>query len=139
MATRDDLKEIADRWMEDVWQRGDVEAIDELHAPDFVDHSPAGRTPDRDGFRAGVAELYAAFPDFSTVTEQLVIDATAGTVGVRWTAVGTHKGTFMGVPPTGKRIAFEGVEILRIQDGRIMERWGEWDGISLLRQLGGLP
>jgi len=136
--TRDELKAIAGRWMEEVWQKGHVEAIDELHAPSFVDRSPAGRTPDSEGFKAGVAELYAAFPDFRAVTEQLVIDALAGTVAIKWTAAGTHKGAFMGVAPTGRRVAFEGIEILRIENGLIVERWGEWDGISLLQRLGAL-
>jgi steroid delta-isomerase-like uncharacterized protein len=137
-ATRDELKAIAALWMEEVWRKGHLEAIDELHAPGFVDRSPAGRPPDREGFKTGVAGLYAAFPDFHAVTERFVMDAPAGTVAIRWTGVGTHQGVFMGVPPTGKRVTFEGIEILRIENGRILERWGEWDGISLQQQLGAL-
>ena len=134
--TRDRLKALADRWMEQLWQRGNLKVVDGLHAPDFVDRSPASRAPDREGFKAGVAELYAAFPDFYAVTERLVIDAESREVAIRWTAVGTHEGVFMGVLPTGERVTFEGIEILLIEDGLIVERWGEWDGISVLKQLG---
>lgn len=134
--TRDQLKALADRWMGQLWQQGNLEVVDELHAPGFVDRSPAGHTPDREGFKAGVAELYAAFPDFYAVTERLILDAASCEVAIRWTAVGTHEGAFMGVPPTGERVTFEGIEILLIEYGLIVERWGEWDGISVLKQLG---
>jgi len=134
--TRDQLKALASRWMEQLWQQGNLKVVDELHAPGFVDHSPAGRAPDREGFKAGVAELYAAFPDFYAVTERLVIDAPSHGVAIRWTAVGTHEGVFMGVPPSGERVTFEGIDILLIEGGLIVERWGEWDGISVLKQLG---
>lgn len=132
----DDLKGIVDRWMVEVWQRGNADAIDELHAPDFQDHSPAGRPSDNEGFKAGVRELYRGFPDFSAVTEDLLIDAAAGKVAVRWKGAGTHYGDFMGAQATDKQITFRGIEILRIENGRIVEHWGEWDGIDLLEQLG---
>ena len=132
----DTLKTVAASWMREVWQRGDVSAIDTLHAPDFIDRSPTGRTPNNEGFKEGVTQLYAAFPDFFAETEDLVIDTPAGKAVIRWSATGTHKGAFMGLPPTGKRITFRGIEILHIQDGRIIERWGEWDGMDLMEQLG---
>ena len=131
------LKAVAHRWMEEGWQRGRADAVDELHAPDFVDHDPAGRRPDREGFKEGILQLYAAFPDFYAEIEDLVIDAARGKVTVRWAANGTHRGTFMGVPPTGKRIAFRGIEIIRVENERVVERWGEWNGIELLEQLEG--
>jgi len=136
VGTRDQLKALADRWMEQLWQQGNVKVVDELHAPGFVDRSPAGRAPDREGFKAGVVELYTAFPDFYAVSERLVIDALSRAVAIRWTAVGTHQGAFMGVPPTGERVTFEGIEILLIEEELVVESWGEWDGISVLKQLG---
>lgn len=133
------LKEIVDRWMDEIWQKRNVDAVDELHASDFVDRSPAGRSPDNRGFKEGLVRLYQAFPDFYATTDDLVIDASEGKVALRWSAVGTHKREYMGVPPTGKRVTFRGIEILRIENGRIVERWGEWDGIDLLEQLGLFP
>jgi steroid delta-isomerase-like uncharacterized protein len=136
---RERLGGIAQRWIEQGWQKGDASMVDELHAADFVDHDAAGRAADRAGFKAGILELYAAFPDLYAVIEDLVVDAAAGKVAVRWSATGTHRGAFMGVPPTGRRIIFRGIEIIRVEDERIVERWGEWDGIDLLRQLGQPP
>jgi steroid delta-isomerase-like uncharacterized protein len=109
--------------------------VDELHSPDFVDHDAAGRAPDRAGFKQGIADLYDGFPDLYTEIEDLVVDPDRSSVAVRWSATGTHRGSFMGLPPTGNRVSFKGIEIIRIRGGRIVERWGEWDGIDLLQQL----
>jgi steroid delta-isomerase-like uncharacterized protein len=136
--TPDDLRTVADRWMEEGRQKGDAEAAIGLCSPDFVDHDPDGRKPDREGHAEGIRQLYSAFPDFRAVIEDRVIDTTAGKVTVRWSATGTHRGTLLSVPPTGRLIAFKGIEIIRIEGGLIVERWGEWDGISLLEQLGRL-
>ena len=133
------LKKTAVRWMDEVWQKRRVDAVDELHTPDFVDRSPAGRSPDNRGFKEGLIRLYRAFPDFYATTEDLVIDVSEGKVALRWSAVGTHKGEYMGAPPTGKSIIFRGIEILRIENDRIAERWGEWDAIDLMVQLGLIP
>lgn len=130
------LKAIVRRWIEVGWQNGDASIVDELHAPDFVDHDAAGRSPDNEGFKEGIISLYRAFPDLKAEVADMVVNTKTGTVCVRWTAVGIHTGDYLGAEPTGKRIRFKGIEIVRIMDGRIMERWGEWDGIDLLVQLG---
>ncbi len=136
--TSERLAAIARRWMAEVWQQGSVAAIDDLHAPDFIDSSPAGRPADREGYKAGVADLYRAFPDFCALIDDLIVDEAAGKVAIRWSATGTHRGAFMGVLPTGRSITCRGIDILRVdgQTLRIVERWGEWDGVDLLGQLG---
>ena len=58
---------------------------------------------------------------------------------MRWAAVGTHRGAYLGAEPTGRRVTFKGIEVIRVRDGRIAERWGEWDGLELLGQLGRMP
>lgn len=133
------MKEIAQRWIEEGWQKGQTSVVDKLHARDFVDHDAAGRSPDRQGFKESIVQLYAGFPDLFAVIDQMVVDLTTSKVALRWTATGTHKGVFMGIPPTGKRITFKGIEIIRVENDHIVERWGEWNGIELLQQLGGLP
>ena len=130
------LAAVAVNWMERVWRQRDLAALAQLHAPDFRDRSPAGRDPGLAAYAAGVAELFAAFPDFETTTEDLVVDTATATVAIRWTAAGTHRGVFLGAAPTGRRITFRGIEIIRIAGGRITERWGEGDGLDLLDQLG---
>jgi len=121
--------------MDRVWRRHEIDAIDEIHAPDFVDRSAAGRGTDNASYKHGIADFYSAFPDWSAVTEDLIVDVRSGTVALRWSATGTHSATYLGVAPTQRRIRFQGIEILRIEDGRIVERWGEWDGLGLLAQL----
>ena len=126
---------ITRRWIECGWQKGQSEVVDELHAPNFVDNNPAGRGSDNDGFKEGIVQLYAAFPDFHARIEDILIDAAQGKAAVRWTATGTHRGTFMGCDPTGRVIHFKCIEIVRIDNGRIAERWGEWNSVELLEQL----
>ena len=132
---RQQIEELARCWIAEGWQQGRVGMVDELHSTNFVDHDAAGRTPDREGFKQGIAELYVGFPDLFTEIEDLVVDPDRGSVAIRWSATGTHQGPFMGLPPTGNRVSFKGIEIIRIHGGRIVERWGEWDGIELLQQL----
>jgi len=135
-AKTEELKKIARRWIEEGWVRGNVKIVDELHAPDFVDCDPSGREPTNAGFKKAILEVYAAFPDFNCKVEDLVVEQQTGKVAVRWSAVGTHKGKYLNAPPTGKQIRFKGIEIITIQNGKITERWGEWNGIDLLGQLG---
>ncbi len=133
---RKELRAIALRWMVELWQNGNAEAVDNLHAPGFIDHSPGSRNADNEGFKSGVRSHYKAFPDFYAATEELAIDEAAGKVTILWAATGTHVGEYLGVSPSGRRIAFRGIEILRIENDKVVERWGEWDGMDLFVQLG---
>jgi steroid delta-isomerase-like uncharacterized protein len=132
---RESLQKLAEIWIEEGWQKGNVSVVDELHAPSFVDHDSAGRPSNRKGFKQGIADLYKAFPDLHCVVEDLVIDTCSHKVAVRWSGVGTHHGPFLSFQPTGRTIRFRGIEIIRVQDGLIAERWGEWDGMDILEQL----
>ena len=78
--------------------------------------------------------MLAGFPDYQTVIDDLI--AERDKVVARITMSGTHTGSFMGMPPTGKFISFTGMYIARIANGKIVEHWGEEDGVSLLQQLG---
>ena len=118
-----------------MWQKGNVDVFDSFHTADFVDASPADRPSDRDAYRQSIVDLYRAFPDFHATTDDLVIDVEAQKVTVRWTATGTHQEPFFDVPATGKVIHFQGIEILLIRDGKISQRWGEWDSLAILEQL----
>jgi len=132
----DKLKKIAERWIEEGWQRGNIDIVDELHSPAFVDHDSAGRPSDREGFKRGIQALYSGFPDLHCIVEDLVVDVASEKVAVRWSGKGTHKGEFFGFDPTGKKIRFKGIEIIHLHNGRITDRWGEWDGMDILAQLG---
>lgn len=137
---RERLDSIARRWIELGWQQGDADAVLTLYAPGFIDlGNPSGRPGTAEENVAGIRELYTAFPDFDTTIEDLIIDETVGSIAIRWSAIGTHRGPFLGAAPTGQRITFAGIETLRVRDGLIVERAGEWDAHSLLRQLGLIP
>jgi len=133
---RNRLKQVTERWIRQLWQLGHADDVDELHTPGFCDHSPGGgRAGDNDGFKQGIREFYQAFPDFYTIIEDLVIDLDCNQVAVRWSATGTHRGTYLGVPATGRALRFTGIEILTVSGDRVAERWGEWDLAALLQQL----
>jgi steroid delta-isomerase-like uncharacterized protein len=133
---RDELAWIARRWVELGWQRGDADGVLRLYAPDFVDlGNPSGRPGTAAENVAGIRALYAAFPDFNATIGELIIDEVAGAVAIRWSATGTHRGPFFGIAPTGRPIRFAGIETLRVRDGLIRERAGEWDALGILAQL----
>ena len=107
---------------------------DRVLAPDLVEHNPLpGQAAGRDGHKQVVALFRAAFPDLVVTTEDLLADADR--VTLRWKAEGTHRGDLMGLPGTGKRVTLTGIEILRIADGQIVERWSEDNGVAVLQML----
>ncbi len=136
------LRDVALRWMKlhEAHRRTgfDLE-FDRLHAPDFKDFSPGGPNAMRDGFKRGLVAWYLAFPDLDVRVDDLVIDCEQSKATIRWSAVGTHQGSYLGAVPTGRTIRFRGIEVITIAGAALIERWGEWDGIDLLSQLGILP
>jgi steroid delta-isomerase-like uncharacterized protein len=131
-------KTIAERFNEDVWGRGDEAALEELLAPDFVDHGALpGQTPDREGHKQILAAFRSAFPDLSVTTDDII--AEGDKVVSRWTARGTHEGELMGIAPTGKEVTITGIDVLRIAEGKVVERWAEYDALGMMQQLGVVP
>ena len=135
LSVENELKTVAARWMDEIWQPGSLETYDDLHAVDFTDHSPSGRNQDRAAYRRGIRELYRAFPDFTATTEDLLVDTGAGKVTIRWCATATFQRDFLDFIATGKQVQFNGIEILAIDNGQIHDRWGEWDGMAVLAGL----
>ena len=118
---------------------GDMTAVDEIIAPEFVRHDLAGgpEAHGPDGVKRLIAGLRAGFPDLQTTIEDIFSDRDK--VVVRFTASGTHSGPFMGIAPTGREATWSGVNIYRVSGGRIRETWQLADGLGLLRQLGAAP
>ncbi|MBM3738873.1 MAG: ester cyclase [Acidobacteria bacterium] len=106
----------------------------ELLAPDFIDHTPfPGFGPERESVLALFNMLWMAFPDLTPeILEQLAQD---DRVATRKVFRGTHRGEFLGMAPTGKAVAIQVIDIVRIQDSRISEHWNVVDAASLIRQL----
>ena len=125
------------RAFQDVMQSGDVAAIEELFASDFVGHDTAGGTFGRDEFRKGVNEMLGAFTERQVeIADQL---ADGDKVATRWTVTAVHSGPYRGIPATGRRGSMTGISIDRLAGGKIVESWEVTDDAGLLRQLGALP
>jgi predicted ester cyclase len=124
------------RAIEEGWSKGDVDVINELFAPDFVEHQ-AGIESGRAGVIGAAQALHAAFPDLRMTFEDVV--ATGDMVWARLRARGTHEGPFMGAPATGRRIDITVIDIVRVVDGRLVEHWGVADRLSATQQIGLVP
>jgi predicted ester cyclase len=131
----DAAKAVVRRNNEEVQGRGNFDVFDELFAFDFIDHTPQpGFTPDRDGARSLCRALRAAFPDFHAEIHWQAADREL--VTTYKTYHGTHQGPFLGQAPTGRRIHFETIDVMRVRDGKIVEHWGVANLFSLMQQLG---
>ncbi|MGW5655539.1 ester cyclase [Streptomyces humi] len=115
---------------------GNLDALDEIVAPDSVDHDPApGQGPGPDGYKAMFNDLRVAFPDLRVEVEHLL--ATDDELAFAYQISGTHLGPLMGRPPTGRKVRYRGMQISRFDgDGKLVERWGSSDELGMLRQLG---
>jgi steroid delta-isomerase-like uncharacterized protein len=127
------------RWFEEVWNRGRTEAIDELASPNAVGHGQAQHDIDigLKEFKPFVADFRRAFPDMKVTIDYIIEQGDK--VVARWTATMTHKGEFLGIPPTGKGATITGTSIQRISGGKIVEGWDNWDQLGLLVQIGAVP
>jgi steroid delta-isomerase-like uncharacterized protein len=112
-----------------------LDALDEIVASDIIDRDPApGQAPGLEGVKQYFSSLHTAFPDVQMNIEDLI--AEGDKVVARVTVGGTHQGEFMGIDPTGNQVTITGIDILRIADGKIVERWGKFDDLSMMQQLG---
>ena len=118
---------------------GDMTAVDEIIAPEFVRHDLAGGTEAHgpDGVKRLIAALRSAFPDIQTTVDDVI--SGGDRVVVRFTARGTHRGQFQGIAATCREATWTGINIYRVADGQIQETWQLADGLGLLRQLGAAP
>ena len=132
-------KAIVRQMVEEIFNRGNMSRADEFLAPDFVEREelPPGIPRDREGVKQLTAMMRSAFPDFKATIDDIV--AEGDKVVIRQTWSGTHKGEFMGVPPTGKSVSFGVIDILRIAGGKCVEHWGQMDNMGLMQQLGVIP
>ena len=131
-------KTLARRFNEDVWGRGDQAALEELLDPDFVDHDALpGQPPGREGHKQILAAFRSAFPDLNVTTEDIV--AEGDKVVSRWTAHGTHQGELLGIAPTGNGVTIKWIDVLRVAEGRMVERWAQFNDLEMMQQLGVVP
>lgn len=135
MTTIEANKALVREFIDALFSKGDLGAVDDYLAEDFVNHDPPfGVSADREGMRGAGAMFREVFPDWHSDVHLLVGEDDI--VVELFTASGTHRGEIMGVAPTGQAVTLPGINVFRIQDGRIVERWGRLDDLGFLRQLG---
>jgi steroid delta-isomerase-like uncharacterized protein len=130
--TADANLEVVRRLLEEGWNQGKVEVVDELVAPDAV---PAheSTSPGRQSWKDAIVMYRSAFPDLTYRIEDLF--GAGDKVVLRWTATATDTVGFMGRPPTGRQASATGINIYRLAGGVLVEHWDEWDLAGLLQQL----
>ena len=129
---------IFQRVVEEMVNKGNFDIVNELFAPDFVEHNQlpppmlaaSGRETVRQVFRV----LRAAFPDLRAEIHQVVAQSEHVVIYMTWH--GTQNGEFLGIPPTGKSASFQVFDMVRVVDGKITDHWGILDQLAIFQQLG---
>ena len=129
------LQMIAAAWMREGFQNGNAEIVEELYDENFVDCSVIGMNTDKNKLKEWISALHKAFPDFLASVQEYGADPASNMVSIKWSAHGTHKETYMNIPPQGSRIYFKGIEIIKIKNNKIIKRWAGWNSIEIQRQL----
>ena len=130
-------KEIFRRLIEEGFNKGNLAALDELFARNFVEHQDGFVPPNVEGVKGAIVSLRTPFPDLKLTIEEII--ASGDKTWARIAAHGTHQAPFMGRPPTNKSFTITVIDICRFANGQIVEHWGVADRLSLMAQLGLLP
>jgi predicted ester cyclase len=113
-------------------------AIDKLFVTEYVEHGGSGEAARGiKNYKQSMSEFYSAVPDVHVAINDMVVEGDK--VAARFTLSGTHKGEFMGAPPTGKKVTIEEIGIIRIVGGKFVESWMRYDTLGLMQQLGLVP
>ena len=131
-------KALARRAFEEVLNRGNMALIDEFYDPDYVEHyTPTGPVHGREGLKQFYMIYRTAFPDAHYTVEDQISERDK--VVTRWTVTGMHQEPLMGIPPTGKQGTVTGISIARVEGGKLMAAWTEFDALGMFQQLGVIP
>jgi len=132
-------KNIVRRLYDEVWNKRKLDLVDELISPSHALNDPfvSGSQVGPELYRRRILELTASFPDLRFALDDLIAEEEK--VVASWVISATHKGEFMNIPATGKKVSVEGITIHFIRDGKILDSNARWDAVGLLRQLGALP
>jgi len=134
MAT--DNKELSRRILEEVWNKQNLSAADDMIAADFVNHDPQSpvNVQGIEGYKQGVRYYLNAFSDCNFTVEDEISEGPM--VVTRWTVNGTHTGNLGAIPATGRRISVTGISCGRVENGKMVEAWTNWDTLGMMQQLG---
>jgi len=126
------------RFIEEAVNDKNADKMDILIGENWLDHNPPpGTAPGVEGMKQMMGAFFAAFPDLHSTIDQLI--AEGDIVVGRMTTTGTHTGEFMGIAPTGKRVTFSEIHIVRIENAKAVEHWGNSDDLGMMQQLGVIP
>lgn len=121
-------------WLGEVWSQGNVQAVDQVLAPDFCDHRPIPQfAGDRAGHKQMAADWHSAFPDMVFIVEDVIVDGDK-LVG-RYNAQGSHLGTLVGIPATGARVTLTGLDCFRFRGHEVTDWWHNEDMQGVLDQI----
>ena len=126
-------KSLARKWMEEVWNRGSVGAIDDMMSSRCSVHG-LGRDQHPEAFKAFHRAFRDAFPDLRVTVDDVVTENDK--VAARWSGTGTHRGNGLGFPATNKVAHFTGMFFLLVENGKFIEGWNNFDQLGMLQQLG---
>ena len=127
-------KRIVQRLYDEYFFKWDFAVVDEVVSPDFVGHEmPPGTPRGPEGIRQFYDNIRAGLPDVRLTVEDMIGEKDK--VVVRWSARGTHGGTFLGIPATGKAVSLTGLAMYRLSKGKIVERWAEVNLLAISEQL----
>ena len=128
-------KAIIRKYLDEAWTKRNVNILDELMAPHYARYLPGLDKPlDREAQKQRLAGFFTAMPNLVFIVDDLF--AEEDRVVFRITIQGTHEGPFLGVAPTGKQLTVTAIDIARLENGKIVDHWGQMDMAGLMRQLG---
>jgi steroid delta-isomerase-like uncharacterized protein len=132
----DENKKIARKLMEDGWNKGREEVVDEVMSSKCRFHDPVfpSLTSGLENYKGHIRNCRSGFPDLKFTIEDVI--AERNEVVLHWKAHGTHRGDFLGMPATNKSANVQGTSICRFERGKIAEVWVDWNLLSLMEQLG---
>jgi len=125
-----ETREIVQRFIEEVWNKGNLAIIDELVDPGYIDHSMP--LPGPDGLKKWIQATSAAFDHHTSIEDQATEE---GLAALRISFRGTHRGEWRGITSQGKPVQTTGFRFYRVANGKIVEHWGYMDGVSMEQQL----
>ena len=134
-----DNKAIIRRLYEEVWNKRKLEVISEIISPSHALHGPnvVGSAVGPEAYKRQLLSFLAGFSDLHWTIEDMI--AEEDKVVACWTISGTHRGEYMGIPATNKKVSMDGMTIHHLAGGRIMDSYGNWDLLGMMQQLGAIP
>jgi steroid delta-isomerase-like uncharacterized protein len=134
MSDNDDRRDRIWQAWDAAWDRGEIDALDELLSADYRRIGSAGEEHDVAEFKASIIATRSAFPDLVTTIDEIVIEGDRA--AIRWHSIGSHQHSFLGVPATKRQVAVSGATFARFENDRIVEEFVTWDPRALLTALG---